>query len=194
MDLFITAQEPFAHEPLKAKTFPQALNNKSGKATSHAAPLAPHPPVTNLEFDLIVHDPCHDSSFTGSWDPRPTPLSIPLNTSRVHLLNLLREKLPVAEGSNKNRRSRQIRRPKLISAVLYWTYGGKIYPLGSSDKEWHYRDLVTKTDLMARSELEWFLLKEMMASSRGALKCYISVRGETLPAKKSSGWWFRNST
>ncbi|KAF4415075.1 hypothetical protein FACUT_13705 [Fusarium acutatum] len=193
MDLFITAQEPFAHHPLKAKSFPSALGNSPDKPPGDAKPLVPLPPVSQLEFDLIVHDPCHDSTLTGSWDPLPTPLSIPLNTSRVHLLNLLREKLPVVEASSKNRLSRQVRRPKLISATLYWTYGGKIYPLGPSDKEWHYRDLVTKTDIMAHSELEWFLLKEMMASSRGALKCYISVRGEHLPAKKTSGWWFKNS-
>ncbi|KAJ0140574.1 Uncharacterized protein HZ326_16554 [Fusarium oxysporum f. sp. albedinis] len=47
---------------------------------------------------------------------------------------------------------------------------------------------------MARSELEWFLLKEMMASSRGALKCYISVRGEHVPAKKTSGCDTNNIT
>ncbi|TVY65219.1 hypothetical protein Focb16_v015886 [Fusarium oxysporum f. sp. cubense] len=180
MDLFITAQEPFAHHPLKAKSFPSALSNATDKTSGDARPLVSLPPVSQLEFDLIVHDPCHDSTLTGSWDPLPTPLSIPLNTSRVHLLNLLRDKLPVVEASSKNRLSRQ-------------TYGGKIYPLGPSDKEWHYRDLITKTDIMARSELEWFLLKEMMASSRGALKCYISVRGEHVPAKKTSGWWFKNS-
>ncbi|KAF6519930.1 hypothetical protein NW760_014303 [Fusarium oxysporum] len=179
MDLFITAQEPFAHHPLKAKSFPSALSNATDKTSGDARPLVSLPPVSQLEFDLIVHDPCHDSTLTGSWDPLPTPLSIPLNTSRVHLLNLLREKLPVVEASSKNRLSRQVRRPRLISATL--------------DKEWHYRDLVTKTDIMARSELEWFLLKEMMASSRGALKCYISVRGEHVPAKKTSGWWFKNS-
>jgi hypothetical protein len=200
MDLCITAEEPFAYEPPKTKPFAPvsppltraetrntSASGRSGSPTS----LPTLTEAAQLEFDLIVHDPTNDSSLTHPWDLPQTSLRIPLDTSRVHLLTLLRERLPVPESSNtKSRRARSIRRPKLIAATLYWTFHGSILPLGPSDKEWHYRDLITKTDIMARTELEWFLLKEMMASSGGALKCYIAIRGEALPTKKTTGWWF----
>ncbi|KAF4447637.1 hypothetical protein F53441_8841 [Fusarium austroafricanum] len=187
MDLCITAEEPFACEPPRSKSFPSP-DDKTSTAGS-PAPLAHTSPVSKLEFDLIVHDPSNDSALTYPWDLPSKPLSIPFDTSRVHLLTLLREKLPVPEASNKSRLGRHVRRPKLAAAMLYWTYRGTILPLGPNDKEWHYRDLVTKTDVMTRSELEWYLLKEMMASSGGALKCFIAIRGEALP-DKISGWWF----
>jgi hypothetical protein len=204
MDLCITAEEPFAYEPPKTKPFAPVSRSTTGSNPPHKTstsrpfgsptPLAPILPASKLEFDLIIHDPSNDSSLTHPWDLPSTPLRIPLDTSRVHLLTLLREQLPVAETStNKGRRSRPIRRPKLIAATLYWTFRGTILPLGPSDKEWHYRDPITKTDILGRTELEWFLLKEMMASSGGALKCYFAIRGEALPARKTTSWWFGNS-
>ncbi|KAL4732556.1 hypothetical protein ACLX1H_001573 [Fusarium chlamydosporum] len=197
MDLCITAEEPFAYEPPKKKPF-EPVSRPLTRAETHntstsggSRSLARLPSLTEdseLEFDLIVHDPTNDSSLTHPWDLPQTPLRIPLDTSRVHLLNLLRERLPLPETPNaKSRRARSIRRPKLIAATLYWTFRGSILPLGPSDKEWHYRDPITKTDIMARTELEWFLLKEMMTSSGGALKCYIAIRGEALPTKKATG-------
>ncbi|KAJ3509077.1 hypothetical protein NM208_g15719 [Fusarium decemcellulare] len=88
------------------------------------------------------------------------------------------------------RRGRAIRRQKLVEVTMYWTFRGMILPLGPNDEEWHYRNPITKTDLITRTELEWFLLKEMMVSSSGSLKCYIAIRGENPPAKKTSAWWF----
>ncbi|KAF5667587.1 hypothetical protein FHETE_5645 [Fusarium heterosporum] len=204
MDLCITAEEPFAYEPPKTKPFapvsrPATGTNSPRKTSSPRSfgsltPLGPVLPTSELEFDLIVYDPSNDSSLTHPWDLPSTPLRIPHDTSRVHLLTLLRAQLPTSETSRGNgRRSRSVRRPKLIAATLYWTFRGTILPLGPSDKEWHYRDPITKTDIMSRTELEWFLLKEMMASSEGALKCYFAIRGETLPVKKSTGWWFGSS-
>ncbi|RGP76017.1 hypothetical protein FLONG3_5408 [Fusarium longipes] len=200
MDLCITAEEPFAYEPPKTKPFmpvsPSLTRAETRNTSTSGRSATPTSPSTvaeagELEFDLIVYDTDNDSSLTHPWDLPQTSLRIPLDTSRVHLLTLLRERLPTLESpNNKSRRARSARRPKLITATLYWTFRGSILPLGPSDKDWHYRDPITKTEIMARTELEWYLLKEMMASSGGALKCYIAIRGEALPTKKTTGWWF----
>ncbi|KAF5022067.1 hypothetical protein F66182_5894 [Fusarium sp. NRRL 66182] len=198
MDLCITAQEPFAYEPPKTKPFVPVSGSTSPRKTStphlvttsaSPAPLSAET-VSELEFSLIVHDPSQDSSLTHPWDLPETPLRISLDTSRVQLLTLLRAQLPIPSTSKS--KSRRARRPKLISATMYWTYGGSIIPLGASDTKWHYVKPITKTDIMERTELEWFLLKEMMASSGGALKCYFAIRGEAMP-KRSTGWWFGSS-
>ncbi|KAJ4267364.1 hypothetical protein NW762_003469 [Fusarium torreyae] len=204
MDLCITAEEPFAYEPPKTKPFTPVSSSPPRNTTPRKSPrpfatqsspslLPSISPASDLEFDLIIHDPSNDSSLTHPWDLPGTPLRIPLDTSRVKLLALLRAQLPIPDTSNsKGRLSRSVRHPKLIAATLYWTFRGTILPLGPSDKDWHYRDPITKTDIMERTELEWFLLKEMMASSGGALKCYFAIRGEAIP-KKTTGWWFGSS-
>ncbi|CEI62994.1 hypothetical protein FVEN_g444 [Fusarium venenatum] len=199
MDLCITAEEPFAYEPPKTKPFTpvsppltraETRNTSTSGLSAYPTSLPSIIGASELDFDLIIHDPNNnDSSLTYPWDCPHTPLRIALDTSRVHLLNLLREQLPLPE-SKKSRRARSTCRPKLIAATMYWTFRGSILPIGLSDKDWHYHHPITKTDIMARTELEWFLLKEMMASSGGALKCYIAIRGEILPTKKTTGWWF----
>lgn len=110
-----------------------------------------------------------------------TPLTIPLTMTRTQLLAQLRTYLP--------RKTRKL--SKLIAVTLYWTYKGDILPLGEDEREWHYRNAITKTDLLARTEMEWYLLKEMMASSAGALRCYLGIRGER---EKKGGWWFGSAS
>ncbi|KAF5010188.1 hypothetical protein FDECE_3629 [Fusarium decemcellulare] len=220
MDLCITAEEPFAFEPLRSKPFspvlpaPAAADSPRGRQTqtpgpfSSAASLIPLPaaaPVTDIEFGLFIHDSSNDSSLTHPWEVPDEPLRIHVNTTKGQLLNQLRARLPIpVPASTKNngkgnpgvapRRGRAIRRQKLVEVTMYWTFRGMILPLGPNDEEWHYRNPITKTDLITRTELEWFLLKEMMVSSSGSLKCYIAIRGENPPAKKTSAWWFGSST
>jgi hypothetical protein len=175
-----------------------------------------------LEFDLLVHDVAgtNDSMLTHPWDLPPTPLRIGLGTTKAQLVSLLRARLPVASpyppglatsGSdllslrhsvtNSTGGSSIIRVPKLVGVTLYWTFRGDILPLGPDDRDWHYRNPITKTDLLGRSEAEWFLLREMMTASSGALKCYLAIQGDMgiaaavpstpTPTKKLNyGRWF----
>ncbi|KAF4977900.1 hypothetical protein FZEAL_5648 [Fusarium zealandicum] len=210
MDLCITAEEPFAYEPPKCKPFAPVSRPSTATASpprhrkpgpfASSSPLIPLPaafPASELEFDLIIHDPSNDSSLTHPWDLPQTPLRVPLNTTKVQLLDILRAHLPKRGEKDASevtpRRSRALRRQKLVAVTLYWTFRGMILPLGPKDEDWHYRNPITKTDLLDRTELEWFLLKEMMAASGGALKCYFAIRGEATPVKKSTGWWFGSS-
>lgn len=171
MDLCITTQDTFAFEPPKDKAFTPI--------TSSTTRL---PPTQTLSFNLLIHDPNLDSSLTHPWDVPDDPLTIPLGETRMQLLARLRTHLP--------RKTRKL--PRLVTATLYWTYKGGILPLGEDEQEWHYRNAITKTDLLGRTEGEWFLLKEMMASSGGALRCYLGIRGEAEKEKK--GWWFGNAS
>ncbi|KAH7160623.1 hypothetical protein EDB81DRAFT_642668 [Dactylonectria macrodidyma] len=213
MDLCITAQEPF--EPPKSKPFtavaraspsPHHLHPLSSSSSASPRQRSPRPSgllSSHLEFDLVVHDVANDSSLTHPWDMPETPLSIPLDTTKAQLLSLLRGRLP--DHSNKatsysSRRRTAARQPKLVAVTLYWTFRGSILPLGPGDDTWHYRNPITKTDLLGRSELEWFLLREMMAASDGALKCYLAIRGEvpavpknTAVSRNNGFSWFRTS-
>lgn len=201
MDLCITAPEPFNCSPPGSRSrssttptsSPYRTHHSPGSAitTTTSSPAAltqlpPVPPPKDLEFDLVIYDPSNDSSLTHPWDLPQQPLRIPLATSKSQLLQVLRTHLPYGKD--------RIRRPKLAAVTLYWTFRGMILPLGPNDNEWHYRNPITKTDLLGRAEMEWFLLKEMMASSGGALKCYLVIRGEIVPVKKTGTWWFGAST
>lgn len=180
MDLCITAQEPFAYESPKTKPFTPIPSSTPMKPSNA-------PPPKFLTFNLLIHDPAADSSLTHPWETPEHPLTIPLSTTRTTLLTLLRGHLP--------RKTRK--HPKLVAVTLYWTYRGDILPLGPDDREWHYRNAITKTDLLDRTEQEWFLLKEMMASSDGALKCYLGIKGEETgwaANRKKGGWWFGSGT
>lgn len=160
---------------------------------------------SHLEFDLVIYDTANDSSLTHPWDLPQTPLRIPLDTTKAQLLTILRTRIPMPPSplpgantgsslesektSSRRRTALSLRRPKLLSVTLYWTFRGAILPLGPDDDDWHYRNPITKTDLLGRSELEWFLLREMMAASDGALKCYLAIRGETLAPKNTGFSW-----
>ena len=97
MDLCITAEEPFAYEPPKTKPFApvsppltraETRNTSTSGSSRSPAPLPTPTEASDLEFELIVHDPANDSALTYPWDLPQTSLRIPLDTSRVHLLNL----------------------------------------------------------------------------------------------------------
>ncbi|KAH7149780.1 hypothetical protein B0J13DRAFT_274690 [Dactylonectria estremocensis] len=220
MDLCITAQEPF--EPPKPKPFtpvaraspsPHRLHPLSSPSSSSPRQQRSKPTgllSSHLEFDLVVHDVANDSSLTHPWDMPETPLRIPLDTTKAQLLSLLRARLPdhsstsldttSSNTTSSSRRRAAARHPKLAAVTLYWTFRGSILPLGLGDDSWHYRNPITKTDLLGRSELEWFLLREMMAASDGALKCYLAIRGEapaaprnTVVSRNTGFSWFRTS-
>ncbi|KPM45784.1 hypothetical protein AK830_g832 [Neonectria ditissima] len=178
-----------------------------------SSPLTPLPdsgPSSHLEFELFIYDADNnDSSFTYPWDVPASPLCIAANTTKAQLLTLLRAHIPApatacdaiappesvsASASVRRRGNAPVRRPKLTQVVMYWTFRGTILPLGPDDADWHYRNPITKTDLLRRSEDEWFLLREMMAASGGALKCYLSIRHE-MPVAKKTGYsrWFGGS-
>ncbi|KAK7424240.1 hypothetical protein QQZ08_008728 [Neonectria magnoliae] len=170
------------------------------------SPLKPLPDAglsSHLEFDLFVYDAANnDSSLTHPWDLPSSPLCISIDTTKAQLLALLRTRVPVpssaaaAPGDSESvrRRTAPVRHPKLTEVIMYWTFRGAILPLGPDDADWHYRNPITKTDLLRRSEDEWFLLREMMAASGGALKCYLAIRGEVSTAKKMGySRWFGGS-
>ncbi|KAM0415670.1 hypothetical protein ACHAPT_013370 [Fusarium lateritium] len=205
MDVCITAQEPFSCEPTGSKPFEpvqtssKAANDASASASaplllgdeSPTAAAAANP--KELEFELIVHDPSNDSSLTHPWDVVQEPLSLPVDSTKSQLLNLLRTQLPIPPSTKKTgtfRLGRTLRRQKLVAATLFLTFGGLVLPLGPKEEDWHYRNAITKTNLLERSEGEWYLIKEMIAASSGSLKCYIVIRGEEPSTRKSSGWWF----
>lgn len=204
MDVCITAQEPFSCEPIGSKPFEpvqtsqKAANDASASASAPlllgAKPSSSASKPKELEFELITYDPSNDSSLTHPWDVAQEPVRLPVGSTKSQLLNLLRTQLPVPSASGKKtgtfRLSRTIRRQKLTAATLFLTFGGVIVPLGPKEEDWHYRNAITKTDLLERTEGEWYLIKEMIASSSGSLKCYIVIRGEVPSNRKSSGWWF----
>lgn len=175
MDLCITAQEPFAYSLPTSKPFTAVAPPTPGPASGQS-----------LSFDLVIHDPASDSSLTHPWDLPLQPLVISLDTTKAQLLHLLRDQLPNAAPRTRHR-------PKLQAVTLYWTFRGLIIPLGLSDADWHFRNPITKTEMLGRSEMEWYLLKEMMASSGGALKCYLAIRGEAPSGAKRTAYarWFR---
>ncbi|KAF7545348.1 hypothetical protein G7Z17_g9238 [Cylindrodendrum hubeiense] len=194
------------------RTSPHHLHPLAATISSPSSltPL-PHPgSSSHLEFDLVIYDAANDSSLTHPWDLPQMPLRIPLDTTKAQLLSILRTHLPMPPSnplaatntvssdsdktSSRRRTALSLRRPKLVAVTLYWTFRGAILPLGPDDDDWHYRNPITKTDLLGRSELEWFLLREMMAASVGALKCYLAIRGET-PGPKNTGfsWLFGGS-
>ncbi|RSL70045.1 hypothetical protein CEP54_002086 [Fusarium duplospermum] len=203
MDVCITAQEPFSCEPIGSKPFEpvQTSQKAANDASSASAPLllgAESCPdataaVKELEFELITYDPSNDSSLTHPWDVAQEPIRLPVNSTKSQLLNLLRTQLPTPTSAKKTgtfRLSRTIRRQKLDAVTLFLTFGGVVVPLGPKEEDWHYRNAITKTDLLERTEGEWYLIKEMIAASSSSLKCYIVIRGETPSNRKSSGWWF----
>lgn len=220
MDLCITAQEPFAYSLPTSKPFTPVPQASSARATpksplhhhdEHASSSTQPKQQQTLTFDLIIHDPSNnDSALTYPWDLPLQPLSIDLDTTKVQLLQILRDHLPCRNRASSNGSSSSSssssgsgsgssgisnsRKPKLRQVTLYWTFRGSILPLGLSDDEWHYRNPITKTEMLPRSEMEWYLLKEMMASSDGALKCYFAILGEAqAPVKKTSYTkWFRS--
>ncbi|KAJ4308241.1 hypothetical protein N0V84_012213 [Fusarium piperis] len=201
MDVCITAQEPFSCEPTGSKPFePVQTSQKAANSSSASAsaPLllgakTPDDKPKELEFELITYDPSNDSSLTHPWDVAQEPVRLPVGSTKSQLLNLLRTQLPVPPSAKKTgtfRLSRTIRRQKLDAATLFLTFGGTVTPLGPKEEDWHYRNAITKTDLLERTEGEWYLIKEMIAASSGSLKCYIVIRGEAPSGRKSSGWWF----
>ncbi|RSM13435.1 hypothetical protein CDV31_005855 [Fusarium ambrosium] len=199
MDVCITAQEPFSCEPIGSKPFEpvqasqKAANSASTAASSPLLSVAADPKPNELEFELITYDPSNDSSLTHPWDVAQEPIRLPVTSTKSQLLNLLRTQLPTPTSAKKTgtfRLSRTIRRQKLDVATLFLTFGGVVVPLGPKEEDWHYRNAITKTDLLERTEGEWYLIKEMIAASSGSLKCYIVIRGEAPSNRKSSGWWF----
>ncbi|CAM1509354.1 Fc.00g030930.m01.CDS01 [Cosmosporella sp. VM-42] len=166
MDRCIT-QDPFTFEAPKGKPFASII------AESSATP-------ETLEFNLFIHNPSAESSLTPSWDVPDLPLRVSRATRLDTLLVTLRSKLPPSP----NRPKRPL---KLAGATLYWTYRGDIVPLQADEKDWYYKNAFIKSDLLGRTELQWYDMKEMILASEGALKCYLAIRGEE---EMRRGWWF----
>ncbi|KAH6877290.1 hypothetical protein B0T10DRAFT_464681 [Thelonectria olida] len=214
-----------ATTPSPATPPPHRLHPLASSPSPASSPTCSHrehkQPPSFLEFDLLIYDPAgtSDSMLTHPWDLPPTPLRISLNTTKAQLASLLRAHLPVASpyplglatsGSDLQSLRSSVtnspssssganRVPKLVAITLYWTFRGDILPLGPDDRDWHYRNPITKTDLLCRSEAEWFLLREMMTASSGALKCYLAIQGDmgaaapstpTPTRKHNYGRWF----
>ncbi|KAM6526229.1 hypothetical protein FSOLCH5_002357 [Fusarium solani] len=172
MDVCITAQEPFSCEPIGSKPFEPVQTSQKAANDASASASAPillgakssssASKPKELEFELITYDPSNDIPSAS------------------------------AKKTGTFRLSRTIRRQKLAAATLFLTFGGVVIPLGPKEEDWHYRNAITKTDLLQRAEGEWYLIKEMIASSSGSFKCYIVIRGEVPSNRKSSGWWLSN--
>ncbi|KAI5457289.1 hypothetical protein BGZ63DRAFT_394387 [Mariannaea sp. PMI_226] len=137
----------------------------------HLPPSAP-PTTTNTIVDDIGGGGIDGNNHSNSSNSSSSNFSA-CGTSSSHNAEL-------SLAQCRSRTTIPVRRPKLIAATLYWTFRGDILPLGEDDEDWHYRNPITKTDLLSRSESEWFLLREMMAASNGALKSYLAIRGEAV--------------
>lgn len=107
---------------------------------------------------------------------RETPSNSPLNTTTPGPSSSKETPRKRAHSWKTAVFYRRPRRPSLAVATLYLTYDGLVVPLSPCEAEWHYKNVLSATELLGKTEAEWAVLKEFIVAAGGELKCFINVR------------------